>query len=798
MQTSYNYNEDFEIKSYISSTINSKSKANKKHSDSLNCLLNCTEFRVTLYISQKPLNGKNGIFYVQKGDKFHPLFFYDIPSNKVIDEIQTKNESKKLLNNVQRIKTENEIFDTYDQNKKNKMLLFNYIKFPLQNINRENNEKKLATIIIIDNEENDYLTSFSTNSSILNQQTCSFSLEIRNINNCDYLFSLSDIIDCKEIKIKLDGTVHEQTLFDKEIIIYISPELLENSIRKRMEKYMNDDNIENLIGKYFFTKLNDTNSNNLGILFSLKEKSKTSKLKYDKEYLKTDRYLINKIFLFIDMWIPNNSNKSNSNNKNNTISSTNISTQAIFINNNKFEEKNINQKTNYKFGNIQNKFNDCFYPNYYNDNSINISKFSYFNNYNYNFNEMKDSNLNILYDNIAVDNPNNIYDYNNQFLSPYGIDNNYNNYTTDYNSFNDIFFKSNYDNYKYYYNKESELNNLFNLVEKMEKINIYEESDKFFDSLQFKSEIPDFEENMKRINCNTEPESSNKLITVVENKIDENLFIKRTLFINMNEELMRKLFEKYEQDKCISNYAIIKKMLDINMNIDSKEKNWLLYTKLNDFFDIFQNANQPFLNIPFITKKGNLFMNCFSPSLSSMLLVLKANRKVLRDIKNNCTKYRGFSADIHEKNKRILKLEFEETKPVHKRELLYKKIVKIKKIFGEAKLKTKNVLIKNSYFSILWKVTNNINIKSSFLAYYSFDFKLIGILILDLNYNHWMTPLSYKLVNYHDYKADYEKNVENVKKMFGELPIDKDDEHCDNYFKYDYFRFLKTNKTKTG
>ena len=784
MYDSYNYNKDFQLKSYISSAINTKSKSSKKHSDSLNCLINCAQFKVTLHISPKPGNGKNGIFYVQKGDKFHPLFFCDIPSNKVIDEIQSKNESKKLLNTNQRIETENEIFVKYDQNKKSKMLLFNYIKFPLQNINKENNEKKLSTIIIIDNEENDMLSNFSITSSILNQQTCSFSLVIKNINNCNYLFSLSDIKDCKEIKIKLDGTVHEQTLFDKEIIIYISPELIENSIRKRMEKYMNDDNIEDLIGKYFFTKLNDTDSNNIGILFSIKEKSKTSKLKYDKEYLKTDRYLINKIFLLIDMWI------SPSNINNNTFSSTKSTSQTILINNNKSEEKNINKKNKYGYENIPNEFM-YYYPNYYNMNNINESKFSYYNN---NYSQTKDSNLNNFYNNmnnIYSDNDKYLYNYNYQVLNPNDINNKYIN---NYNSFNDIYFKSDYDNYMNYYNKESELNNLFNLIEKMEKMNEYREPEILIDPIQFKTDTLYFEEKLNKIYSETE--SSSKLIAIVENKSEENSFIKRTLFIDMNEELMRKLFEKFEQDKCISNYTIVKKMLDINMNIDPKEENWQQNTKLNDFFDLFQNANQPFLNIPFITKKGNLFVNCLSPSLSSMLLVLKAKRKVIRDIKNNCKKFRGFSADVNEKNKKILKLEFEEIKPAHKRELLYKKIIKIKKILGEARLKTRNVLIKNSYFSILWTITNNINTKSSFLAYYSFDFKLIGILILNLNYNHWMTPFSYKLENYHDYKTEYEKNVENVKKMFENLPIDKDDDHCDNYFKYDYFRFLKGNKPK--
>ena len=130
----------------------------------------------------------------------------------------------------------------------------------------------------------------------------------------------------------------------------------------------------------------------------------------------------------------------------------------------------------------------------------------------------------------------------------------------------------------------------------------------------------------------------------------------------MNEELMRKLFEKYEQDKCISNYTIVKNMLNINMNFDPNDQNKLSNTKLVDFFDLFHNANQLNLNIPYITKKGKLFINCFSPSLSSMILVIKANKKVQRELKKNIKKFRGFSAETLEKNKNIIKLEFEEIK----------------------------------------------------------------------------------------------------------------------------------------
>ena len=65
--------------------------------------------------------------------------------------MKSKNKTQKLINNSQNIKTENEIIDKYEQNKKHKMLLFKYITFPLKNINKENNENKISTLIILDN-----------------------------------------------------------------------------------------------------------------------------------------------------------------------------------------------------------------------------------------------------------------------------------------------------------------------------------------------------------------------------------------------------------------------------------------------------------------------------------------------------------------------------------------------------------------------------------------------------------------------------------------------------------------------
>ena len=774
---------NFEIKEFISKEINKKSTCNKKHSDSLNCLINCAEFRVTLHITQKPYNGKDNIYFIQK-DKFSPLFFYDIPSNKIMDEIQFKNEAQKLLNYTSKIKTENDIIDKYEQNRKNKMLLFNYIKFPLINTNSENNDNKLSTLIILDNGVNDFISNFSTDSSFVYHQTCCISLTIRNVNNCDYLFSLADIKDCKEIKIRLNGTVHEQPLFDKEIICYLSHELIDKSIKERMEIYNNSDNIENLLGKYFFTKLNDENYNNIGILFSLKRKSENSKLQYDKDYLKTDRYLINKIFLFMDMWLNDNNNKSN---KHKTTSSTNTSSHMIFNYNYKFDDKN-QYKTNFNF--YPNEIDYNYQNNLYNFENRPYNEIS--NNLINNIDNNEESNSKIVYNDINriyINNRKKHFDnYDICESMDYSYNNDFNKY--DY-SLSDYNFKLDYSNFNDNYNeKTSDLNILFRLLENFQKIKeseepkISQESDDNINNLYHLKE-KEYDNSIKDNHCISEKEN------------EKNIFVKRTLFINMNEELLRKLFEQFEEDKCISNYTIAKNMLDINMNLDSNKEKMLLKTKLTDFFDIFHNPNKLWLNIPFIDSRGKLYMNCFSPTLSSMLLVIKKNKDIktcLKNIKLKCKKYRGFSYDTYDQNKKLFKIEFEEIKPLHNREILYKKIGKLKKIIGDTKIRNKDIMIKNSYFSVLWSVKNELNIKSSFLAYYSFDFKLIGILIINPDYNQWMTAFSYKLTNYHDYKTDYEKNVANVKNMFKNLAIDKDDQHCDNYFKYDYYNYLKSSK----
>ena len=486
----------------------------------------------------------------------------------------------------------------------------------------------------------------------------------------------------------------------------------------------------------------------------------------------------------MDMWLNDNNNKSN---KHKTTSSTNTSSHMIFNYNYKFDDKN-QYKTNFNF--YPNEIDYNYQNNLYNFENRPYNEIS--NNLINNIDNNEESNSKIVYNDI-----NRIYINNRKKLfDNYDICESMDySYNTDFNkydySLSDYNFKLDYSNFNDNYNeKTSDLNILFRLLENYQKYKeseepkISQESDDNINNLYHQKDN-EYDNRIKDNHCISEKEN------------EKNIFVKRTLFINMNEELLRKLFEQFEEDKCISNYTIAKNMLDINMNLDSNKEKMLLKTKLTDFFDIFHNPNKLWLNIPFIDSRGKLYMNCFSPTLSSMLLVIKKNKEIktcLKNIKLKCKKYRGFSYDTYDQNKKLFKIEFEEIKPLHNREILYKKIGKLKKIIGDTKIRNKDIMIKNSYFSVLWSVKNELNIKSSFLAYYSFDFKLIGILIINLDYNQWMAAFSYKLTNYHDYKTDYEKNVANVKNMFKNLAIDKDDQHCDNYFKYDYYNYLKSSK----
>ena len=116
----YNYNKEIEIKNNI---------LKKQHSDSLNCLIYCAEYKFTLQIIQDPKIRKSNLFYIFKGENISsPLFFYNMASNEIIESIENKNISENIFISSQKIKSENEIINNFEQNKK-KQILFNHLKY---------------------------------------------------------------------------------------------------------------------------------------------------------------------------------------------------------------------------------------------------------------------------------------------------------------------------------------------------------------------------------------------------------------------------------------------------------------------------------------------------------------------------------------------------------------------------------------------------------------------------------------------------------------------------------------------
>ena len=834
----YSQNSDYgikpELKDIISNVIKNKNQLTKQHSDCLNCLINCTQYRFILQVIRDPKKGKNNLFFIMEGDNVSsPLFFYKFPSNEIVEKIENKNLSENLLNNSQKIKSENDIINDYEQNKKNQILLFNYLNFPLININYDNNINKETTIIILDDGKYDTISTCSIKSYSSINKNYSLLFDIHNLKNAKYLFSLNDIKEAKEIKFKFNGNIHGKQLFKNDALCSLSQELIINSIKKRMEKYINlsDNEIRNnLYNKYFFKKLIDNNRNNIGILFSFNIKKNINGIKLDKDFIIKHNYLINKIFMCIDMWINSNNyhetkdtSKSSSKisnskqeyyeeNNNNINYNMNCTTNYNNYNTNCYDKtyKNYNYNNNYtnKYNNYNYLYNNNFYNNTeYNSNynEYNNNNMEYNNNYNYYYNRNNNDYIN----------NNNNYNINDKFN-----DKKNNSYKTFYKTFNKSSYLTNENKNKYSENHSSfstNPNKYDSFWQKSKTIidNKYTSSEttpsnqNIFDNKNSSTNLSlqksNHFENMEFLeNCTLEeyyelnillnnlkdgktPYIINSKKEVEVKNINENKDENKTNRIFLNINFIKEIFFKYKQNDCISNFSILKKRIDINMNI-SNEK--LKKIKLKYFFDCFKDINYLSLNIPYINKKGQLLINELNPTLSSMRLVLKVRKNIAKKIKKQ--KKEKFVIKIIKEN--LIKIEYEEIKPPHERDLLYKKIDEIKQILGDNKLTFKNVLFDKSYFCILWSFTNSNIINSSFLAYYSFNFKLIGIFIIKLNYKQWLSSFSYDINKFHDYQNEYNKNIEELKEFFKNLPIDKDDGYYQNFYTHDYMQYIQISK----
>ena len=778
-----NDNRRPELKEIILNAIKSKNKTHKKHSDCLNCLINCAEYRFILQVINNSKKGNNIFFIQEKENLSTPLFFYNISSNEIIEKIEKKNISENFLNVSQKIKSESEIDKDYEQNKKNKILLFNYIKFPLINICSELNNNRESTLIILDNGNHDIVSNRSINSySVASNNCCSLLFDIKSIS---YLFSINDIKDSSEIKIKFNGNIHGQQLIKEDAICIFSPDLIINSIQSRMKKvvYSKDKQIKNnLNNKYFFTQIYDKNRNNFGLLFSFKKNKDINSIKFDSESIMKENFIIIKIFFCVDMWINTNINNIRETNDTSDTSS-NCSKIKIEYHNNEAEKyhKYKTFNNNYVFYN-SNKFDDL--NNYENYNSDNRE----LNNY---YTENKTP--------FYVKNNNNCIDnkYYEKTYYNYSSPQNYNYYNLNedtkypsYNTINNDYTK--YPSYNAINNEESNNNNNNENYYYNENYDNYENTE-YIGENSFKEDYEYYELNTLLNNIDLlKKDEDLKILPKEENIIlfnNENININKSIFIDLKNELIKEIFSKYNEDNCISNYVMARKRIELNMNIE-KEK--LKRIKLKYYFDCFKNINNMTTIIPYINEKGKLFFTEICPSLSSIRLVLKAKNNVIKKLKSQ----KAYGFNIRKVKKDIIIIEYEKNKSTQERDLLYFKMNEIIKIIGDNKLSFKNILYDKSYFCVLWNFTESQIIHSSFLAYYSFDFKLIGIFIINLNIPQWFSSFSYNVDFFKDYKKEYNKNEEEAKAFLKNLSIDKGDGQYRHFYTYDYMRYTQSYNPK--
>ena len=102
----------------------------------------------------------------------------------------------------------------------------------------------------------------------------------------------------------------------------------------------------------------------------------------------------------------------------------------------------------------------------------------------------------------------------------------------------------------------------------------------------------------------------------------------------------------------------------------------------------------------------------------------------------------------------------------------------------------------------MWKIFKNIcielvcSILLIVLAYYSFNFKLIGFFIIKLNYQQWFSSFSYDIHLFNDFKKEYDINEEKIREFFKNLSIDKDDGYHQNFYTHDYMQYIQNSTNK--
>ena len=256
------------------------------------------------------------------------------------------------------------------------------------------------------------------------------------------------------------------------------------------------------------------------------------------------------------------------------------------------------------------------------------------------------------------------------------------------------------------------------------------------------------------------------------------------IILKKSNEFVNELFKAFGEKNSLCNFSLLEKNIDINMNVD---KDTIKKITLQEYFECFNEASFLCLNIPYLDKKGNVSYNVFNPTLSSMNLILKKDKIKEENINK---KYLKNNFTLNFISNDLIKIQFDETNQPYNRDIIEAKINILHKILGQKKITLDNIVKDNSYFSILWTPADTYKIKSSFLSFYSFDFKLVGTVILRIDDYNWFTIFCNDMNNYKDFKKEYLNKVNVVESFLKKCNNINDDDNLEhNLISYDYKKF---------
>lgn len=263
-----------------------------------------------------------------------------------------------------------------------------------------------------------------------------------------------------------------------------------------------------------------------------------------------------------------------------------------------------------------------------------------------------------------------------------------------------------------------------------------------------------------------------------------NIFENRIVVKNPN-GFIAELFEAFSEKNSLCNFTLFEKSIDIKMNL---EKKCLKKISLKDYFSFFIEPSYLCLSIPYLDKKCNLSYNIFNPTLSSMNLLIKSKNYKTENINS---KYSNENFSLFNLSEDLIKLKFDEKNPPYNRDIIQSKVNTIHKILGKNKIPLNDIIKEKSYFSILWTPADTYKIKSSFLSFYTFDFKLVGTLVIKVDDYEWFTTFCTDVNNYKYFKKEYLNKINNIEYFIKKCHnINEGDKLDKQLFSNDYKRFV--------